>query len=61
MTRLQREDNYESPVQDEYYYDDGAQWHDDLYTAAKCTTPHADGTSCMPTWDGFVYICLERL
>lgn len=34
---------------------------DDLdYMAAQCKEPHEDGSRCLPSWDGFVYICTYR-
>jgi hypothetical protein len=31
------------------------------YLAAKCPEPHTDGSKCRPSWDGFVFICLDNL
>jgi hypothetical protein len=31
------------------------------YLMAKCRTPHTDGNICAPEWDGFVYVCLDRI
>jgi hypothetical protein len=31
------------------------------YLAAKCTEPHANGSPCLPEWDGYVYICFDRI
>lgn len=31
------------------------------YKAAECKKPHEDGTACLPSWDGFVYICVHRV
>jgi len=35
---------------------------DDLaYENAKCDSPHSDGSKCMPEFDGFVYVCFDRI
>jgi hypothetical protein len=31
------------------------------YEAAKCETPHDDGSACHPEWDGRGYVCIYRL
>lgn len=34
---------------------------DDLdYMAAECKQPHDDSSTCLPSWDGFDYICTYR-
>jgi hypothetical protein len=38
------------------------QEHDNReYNTAKCKESHEDGTSCLPSWDGFMYVCLDRI
>jgi hypothetical protein len=35
---------------------------DDLaYSEAECLEAHSDGSSCLPSWDGFGYICTYRV
>jgi hypothetical protein len=34
---------------------------DRAYLNAKCTEPHADGSPCCPEWDGYMFICVNRV
>lgn len=34
---------------------------DSAYLAAQCPTGHSDGTGCLPSWDGFGYICTHLI
>lgn len=31
------------------------------YIAALCKEPHDDGTTCMPAWDGYMFVCINRI
>lgn len=31
------------------------------YSSAKCEEKHEDGSTCMPSWDGFMFVCLDRI
>lgn len=27
------------------------------YESSKCKTPHSDGSTCIPEWDGYGFVC----
>jgi hypothetical protein len=31
------------------------------YMAAECEEPHEDGSACLPSWDGYGYVCTYRI
>lgn len=39
-------------------------WEDEdneaTFVQAQCTTAHADGSLCLPLWDGYRYVCSDR-
>jgi hypothetical protein len=34
---------------------------DQAYTNAKCNERHPDGSPCFPEWDGYMFICVNRV
>jgi hypothetical protein len=31
------------------------------YLAVKCNQPHKNGSVCIPEWDGYGYVCVDRI
>lgn len=48
-------------VEETAYKDALDAHHDRLYLAAMCKEPHADGSLCLPAWDGVDYVCIHKL
>jgi hypothetical protein len=46
---------------DEYYDEERESMDNREYQSAECEAPHKDGSTCMPSWDGYGYVCTNRI
>jgi hypothetical protein len=44
-----------------YWEDVAVEEENREYEAAKCKEPHTDGTSCLPSWDGYGFVCVKQV